>query len=142
MIRRLKPEHAELIQDIRQPEAVDDIRAALETYLSIGEGYSIFNKKDELIAIGGMVSLWPGVGDFWMVTSTKVEQNKLLFYKDTRRLFIYGANKYKLHRAQCQVRADNRTSQAWLKRLGFTFESVKSKFGADKTDYWEYVCLF
>lgn len=124
--------------DLKSLTGLGDIKAIVEYYEKAGPAVSYF-VNGQIIAMIGMVELWRGVAEIWMLTTDHVENNKLFFYKQTLNLMKKYSDK--LHRIQCVTHIDNERSEKWLVRMGFKFEGIMKSYGADKADYKRFAWL-
>lgn len=92
----------------------------------------------EIIACAGVVKLWPGVGEAWMMVSGVVEKYPVFFHRTVKRILNRIQEKYQLHRIQGTVRADFEKGHHWIETLGFRCEGLQRMFGADRADHYRY----
>lgn len=86
----------------------------------------------EPIALIAVATIWPGVGEFWTLTTKNIDK----YPKDTLKLykkFIWWySNTHKLHRMQIHVTWDQEGWISWLNKMGFKIEGVMPKYTIDK----------
>lgn len=104
-----------------------------------GLGYTI-EAPEGLVASGGILPLWKGVGEAWVVTSELVEKYPLVFAKTAwRKLYEMMAN-MRLERAQTTIHKDHAVSQRWAERMGFENEGLMKKYLGGQ-DYYRYALV-
>jgi len=135
-----RPEHLLAIKH-RWPE----IGISPELMLSTGEIYSTGFARTGMvngrpIVCGGMMKLWLGVGETWVIGSDELKQNAIPFQRAILkyREAVFGMG---LHRLQCACHVDFTDSRKWLERLGFVDEGVMKAFASDKSDYIRYAIV-
>jgi hypothetical protein len=106
-----------------------------------GPCYTVMTDKDEIIACGGVVLLWPGVAEAWALTSDLVAQYALAFHRISKVTVSSAIQFWKLHRVQAVVHSRHEVSQRWVKRLGFKREAILTRYGADQSQYIMYALL-
>lgn len=85
-----------------------------------------------IAAAGGIVRLWPGVGEAWSVFAQWAERYKRLMLIHTRRFLDEKMAAYQLHRVQATLRTD--LPDSWLIHLGFEKEGMMRMYCADGCD--------
>jgi hypothetical protein len=136
------PEHAERIVlrdfDARCVAALGaDIRDLAAGYAAGGPGFSAVLDHGEVVASGGVMLQWPGVGCGWALTSELVEDYMLTFHRAFKRTIEKVQRDYRLDRIQTIVHEDHVVSQRWLARLGFEEESLMLKVLGGE-NYYQY----
>lgn len=103
-----------------------------------GPAYTITNGVP--VACGGILPLWEGVGEGWIVTSPLVEKYPYTFaktvWRETERL-IRSLN---LDRIQTVVDAEHTVSQIWVERMGFENEGLMKKYLGGR-DFFRYALI-
>jgi len=94
---------------------------------------------DEIMAIGGVMILWPGVGEAWVGTSSLVERYPIIFTKCVRGYLNAVIRDEKLHRVQLNIVEYHKRSLAWVRLLGFFLESKMEKYGPNQETYYRFV---
>lgn len=130
-------EHLELLQlrdfEADKSEYIQKHAAGYEQ----GPGYSFYD-DDKLIFCGGVLFLWAGVGELWIICDICVKYyiRELYFYA---KLYLGRViERYKLHRVQAHVLANYKPGQRFLRRMGFREEGLLEKYDWHKEDY----CLY
>lgn len=105
--------------------------------LACGEAYTIL-LDGKVMASGGILPLWKGVGEAWAITSDMVESHKLFFGKTALKVFKKALNGFE--RVQTLIDADHAVSMKWAERLGFVNEGLMRKFIGGR-DYYRYALI-
>ena len=93
----------------------------------------------KVIAIGGIIDLWPGVGEIWSVISKDIIGKWVHWVaihrhaKGMVRMWFDAGG----HRLQASIIRANGylLARAWLHRLGFGFEGTMAQYGFDRSNY-------
>jgi hypothetical protein len=109
------------------PEAISKNLGKGPAFTAIANG--------EIIACGGIVPFWKGVGEGWVVTSELLNLYRLTFAKTVWRLFYRLIKEMNLDRVQTTIDAENVISQAWVERMGFEYEGPMRKYIDGRTFY-------
>jgi len=88
-----------------------------------------------IIACGGVVVLWRGVGEAWGLTTKLVESYRILYYKTTKTMIESVAQSFNLHRVQATIPVGHEHAARFIMRMGFTREGLMKKFGPDGHDF-------
>jgi len=126
--------------DRRSLEALENMDELLEVYSARGLAWT-GRVNGEVLAIGGVARLWPGVGEGWMLTSDHVPRHARDFHRTVKGLLELAKTSMQLHRLQATVRwasddqAGNRIRLRWARALGFESEGLMLHYGANG-DHW------
>ena len=112
--------------------------SAISVNLSKGPAYTITNGTP--IACGGILPLWKGVGEGWVVTSDFVEKYPILFAKTVWRNMAALIESMDLERIQTVVDAEHDVSRKWVERMGFKSEGLMRKYIGGR-DYIRYALI-
>jgi hypothetical protein len=97
-----------------------------------GPGYTAYVKDDILLCAGVMI-IWKGLGEAWVVTSPLIHKYPILSTKGV----VYFLNKIikdnNLERVQAVVQKDHEMANRWIKVLGFKPEGHMPNYRAGKT---------
>jgi len=93
-----------------------------------------------LVASGGVIPLWKGVGEAWVVTSELVKTYPIMFAKTTWRKLYEIINSNGIERVQTTIHKNHITSQRWAERMGFENEGLMKKFLGGE-DYYRYALI-
>jgi hypothetical protein len=89
-----------------------------------------------VIGCGGVMLLWPGVGEGWMLPGTDTHRHKLALHRTVGRQIVELQDHERLRRLQTIVNVNYPESARWLSRLGFENEGLMKRFGVNGDDYW------
>ena len=98
--------------------------------------------EGEIIACGGVLPFWKGMGEAWLVTSPLVEKFKLSLAKSVHDKLEEIIKKMKLERVQTLVDGEHITGQKFIERLGFINETPNGmrKYLGGRT-YYRYALI-
>lgn len=96
--------------------------------------------KDGVIACGGVLPIWKGVGEGWAITSDLVCKYPFSFAKIVHKKLGEIIRYYKLDRVQTVVHSEFKTSIKWIERMGFKYEGEMPKYIAGMT-YFRYAWI-
>lgn len=88
---------------------------------------------DKIIAAGGIVVMWKGVGEAWALTSPLVRQYPIFFTRTIRNYLNGLIITHKFERVQSVVQKDYEMAIRWIEALGFKPEGEMPKYRAGKT---------
>lgn len=138
MLDTYQPQHILKMQDeIRQEEALalgDAIARTAMMFYKSGPGITFIDEQGPYACLG-MIPLWPGVGDLWMVTTDRAALHPFELTRTMRRIMEENRPVYEYHRLQCAVLETNTTSRNWLERLGFVEEGPLEAYDSMKNNY-------
>jgi hypothetical protein len=112
-------------------------RLLFASYPSRGPAFTLMS-EDNPVCAGGIVPLWPGVAEAWMLISKYVNQYPLSVYKSVSSVMLDIIEKMELFRVQTVIKEDDKTAIRWIERLGYTREGLLRQFGPDRQDYFIY----
>ena len=104
-----------------------------------GIAYTI-EAPEGLVASGGVIPLWKGVGEAWVVTSELVETYPVLFAKTVWRKLLEIISANGIERIQTTIHKDHIVSQRWVERMGFENEGLMKKYLGGE-DYYRYALI-
>jgi len=94
---------------------------------------------DGVAGCGGIVELWPGVGQAWAILSGRALSHPLTLTRTAQRELDRIARRCKLSRVQATVADGHGAGARWLAFLGFEVEGLLVNYGPGGTgDYWIY----
>jgi len=97
-----------------------------------GPAITLLNDENRIIACGGIINIWNGVGEAWSVSST-IAARYPKFILSTARQFIAGCTEY--HRIQAIVIDGFIRAEKLLAHLGFECEGKLRKYSETGQDY-------
>lgn len=135
---KIIPFKIEHFDAMESDEATRENRSLYERYPDLGPSWTIM-MKDVPVVSGGVVVIWKGVGEAWMLLNgDMIFQYPLTVYRVVKTLLDAIIHDCKLHRVQTFVLDGHPKAHRWIKALGFTSEGKLAGFGPDKKDYWVY----
>lgn len=96
---------------------------------------------DELVAVGGVLKYWNGVGEAWLVLGKKSGEHKIEVVRKVRQMLWLAMDELKLWRIQATERRDFHKSVKMAEHLGFKLEGLMLKYTADKADAYLYALV-
>lgn len=134
------PEHFNGM-DLRDPAAVHgygpEYRDLLGRYAQWGPAWTLLSDGRPIMS-GGVVILWPGVGEAWTLISKQVTDYPLAAVKALRKCIAEAVERHGLRRIQATARRNDDRAVALLHVLGFKVEGLMPRYGPDGEDY--YMC--
>lgn len=87
------------------------------------------------IACFGLVLMWPGVAEAWLLTDEAIKDYALPFTRAARKFFACAEQSFRLHRTQitCDTRFEGAVE--WAQAVGFRVEARLHRYGPDGTDH-------
>ena len=140
-IRDFKPEHADEIISFGMNSKLMEIDASFEdnricNYSTKGNAYTMFMNDKPVFAIG-IVILWDGVAEGWVMASQNIFEMKFLAAKTMKELTDDMCKKNKIKRLQTSVKVDFKLGVRFATWLGLEVEGLKKKYGPDGSDYYQ-----
>lgn len=91
-----------------------------------------------VVAVGGVLPMWRGVGDIWMVGSDLIDKYPKSLFRLARSIINEATKGLSLHRVQCSVDVDQESHKRFVEHLGFSPEGLMRKYGANGEDHIRY----
>ena len=140
-IKDFKPEHADKIISFGMNSKLMEIDASYSdnricNYSTKGNAYTMFVDGDPVFAIG-IVLLWDGVAEGWVLASQNVFEMKFLAAKTMKELTDEMCKKNKIKRLQTSVKADFKLGVRFATWIGLEIEGLKKSYGPDGSDYYQ-----
>lgn len=144
MVNELKdfePEHAKKIISYGMNSKLMEIDAGFEdnhiyNYSTEGNAYTMFVNGKPVFSIG-IVVLWSGVAEGWVLASQNIFELKFLAAKTMKELTDDMCKKNKIKRLQTSVKADFKLGVRFATWLGLEIEGLKKSYGPDGSDYYQ-----
>jgi len=108
----------------------------IEIQAQSGLAYTGIDDEGDIIAIGGVSLLWPGVGAGWVLTSPLMVKYKIWTHRIIRDILNKAIKVHNLHRIESIILKNHGVSCKWVKRLGFRKEGLLRKYDSQGNDYW------
>lgn len=109
---------------------------AIATRLARGPSYTMVN-SEHVIASGGILPLWKGVGEAWVVSSDLVPKHYMAFVRTVVGQLNKITKDMSLDRVQTTVNVEHAVSIKWVEWMGFEREGLMRKFIGGQ-DYYRY----
>jgi len=140
-IKLFKKEDADLIIAEGLNDKLMEIDASFEdnricNYSKPGQAFTYFLNGKPVFACG-IVQLWDGVAEAWVLAGKNVFDIKILAAKTIKQLQDQTCKKYKIRRLQTSVKANFERGLRFATWCGFEVEGLKRKYGPDGTDYYQ-----
>ena len=144
MVNELKdfePDHAKKIISYGMNSKLMEIDAGFEdnhiyNYSTEGNAYTMFVNEKPVFSIG-VVILWSGVAEGWVLASQNIFELKFLAAKTMKELTDDMCKKNKIKRLQTSVKADFKLGVRFATWLGLEIEGLKKSYGPDGSDYYQ-----
>lgn len=142
-VRKFEPIMASIIP--LRPEQQDSMTEGMIRHSHLIETTSHYNVgvyyDKELIFVGGVVPVWPNVGEGWLLVSYRFPE---LFKKASREL-LKGIRAYfnsmPYQRIQTPVLEDFKEGKQFLRAFGFEEEGLMKKYGPEGLNYYRYALV-
>ena len=117
-----------------------------QAYQAAGPAWTVLD-GEAVIACGGVVRFWPGVGECWCWAGAGVDPCPVAFARLARRVVdsLFGSPSgrpfaslpggHGFHRLQLHARQDDPRANRFALHLGFTLEGRCPGFGADRSTH-------
>jgi len=144
MANELKPflsEHADQIIAIGLNDKLMEIDASYSAnricdHSQPGNAFTMF-VNDKPVFACGIVVLWDGVAECWVMASQNVYEMKFLAARTILELQEKLCKKNKIRRLQTSVKADFKLGLRLATWCGLEVEGLKKKYGPDGSDYYQ-----
>ena len=140
-LKDFEPDHAKKIISYGMNSKLMEIDAGFEdnhiyNYSTEGNAYTMFVNGKPVFSIG-IVILWSGVAEGWVLASQNVFEMKFLAAKTMKELTDEMCKKNKIKRLQTSVKADFKLGVRFATWLGLEIEGLKKSYGPDGSDYYQ-----
>jgi hypothetical protein len=98
--------------------------------------------NDKPIYAVGIVTLWDGVAEGWVLANKNIFEIKFIAAKNILEVSEALCKKYKIKRLQTSVKADFKLGVRFATWLGLEIEGLKRKYGPDGSDYYQLARIF
>ena len=110
-------------------------------YSQPGNAYTMW-VDDKPVFSFGMVILWKGVAEGWVMASQNIFDIKFLAAKTITNMMIDHCKKNKIKRLQTSVKAEFKEGVRFATWLGMEIEGLKKNYGPDGSDYYQLARIF
>tara|TARA_R100001594_G_C3997544_1_gene253880 strand:- start:283 stop:777 length:495 start_codon:yes stop_codon:yes gene_type:complete len=128
------------MMDIRKEDQVffnhiEHFDQVISGYSHLGHSYVAVHHGRPL-AVFGVIPLWGGVAEAWLITDSKLGSIARPFHRVTKLMFDLFMSELCLFRLQVTVHTGNVRAIKWIKTLYFQEEGRLRKYGPDKEDFF------
>ena len=124
--------------DLEAYEATADPEKASKVFCN-GPAYTVFINEEILLCMG-IMKLWRGVGELWLITSPLVDKYPILTVKICKQYLRDTIRNIGFVRVQAIVRTDYDTGQRWAEMFGFKCEGEMKKYHGGM-DFYRYALV-
>ena len=97
---------------------------------------------NKVIASAGLVPLWPGVAEAWMIPGADTGRHAIAVGRELRRRLGSVMRDRGLNRVQANIHHEFERATRLAEWLGFKNEGLMRRFGVEGADYFRYArCL-
>lgn len=100
-------------------------------------GYTMMKNGEPLLSTG-IIELWPGVGETWLVTSSKITDYPISVARTVRNGMRWMIEKKGYWRVQANVQVGWPVAERFAYWMGMKSEGLMPKFGLDQADHWRF----
>ena len=137
-LKPFKQEHADQIISYGMNHKLMEIDASFKDNRICledrGDGYTLFINKKPIVA-GGIIVIWKGVAEGWVMANQNIYDVKLLACKEIKNRTDLLCEKNKIKRLQTSVKASFTTGVRFASWLGLKNEGLMKNYGPDGSDY-------
>lgn len=135
------PEHKDLIK-LRKFDNLAFVYDSLDAYAEYGQSFSLLDNNNLVIAMGGIVAKWPGVGIAWIAAQEELNPYRFIFAKNVKKELNRIAFEVGYHRIETTVRTDFPEAVKFIEWLGFDKEGLLKQGLPGKVDCYSYAKLY
>jgi len=119
---------------------IGDLDQRAGIYACAGPAVTVID-NDIVLAIGGVLKFWQGVGEAWLQVSPAGRLQKMAIYKEMKSLLDRAFDEQGFHRIQAAVLDGHIEAHRTCLRLGFIPEGMMVNFGPNKENFIRYCRL-
>ena len=97
---------------------------------------------DNPILAGGIVPLWNGVAEGWVMASKEVNDYKIKSASAVKKRLDLLCNNNNIYRLQTAVKAEFKTGVRFAEWLGLKNEGLMTMYGPDQTNYYRMAKIY
>lgn len=140
-----QPNHIDLM-DIRSIEiassfVLPDAKLRMQAMAEASIECGTFLLDGKIMFAAGVMQLWPGVLEGWIIPTVYVPEAPIWFVKKIKGYFEAFAETFRCHRFQTYTFADEQ-HEKWMELLGFHKEGTLKEYSHNKKDYSIYAREF
>jgi hypothetical protein len=98
--------------------------------------------NDEPIICGGIVPMWDGVAEGWVLSSKRIFDYKIKAAGSIKKRLDLLCTNNKIWRLQTSVKEEFKTGVRFAEWLGLKKEGLMMKYGPDKTNYYRMAKIY
>jgi hypothetical protein len=145
IVKTFKQEHADQIISYGMNYQLMDIDASYKKNricaADKGNAYTLFVDKKPICA-GGIILLWKGVAEGWVMANQNIFEVKFLAAKEIKRRTDVLCERNKIKRLQTTVKYDFSEGIRFASWLGLKPEGIMKKYGPDGSDYYRMAKIY
>ncbi len=145
IVKPFKQEHADEIISFGMNSKLMEVDASFKDNrickADKGNAYTLFIDKKPVVA-GGIILLWKGVAEGWVMASQNVFDIRFLAAKTMKELTDEMCQRNKIKRLQTSVKAEFKLGIRFATWLGLEVEGLKKNYGPDGSDYYQLARIF
>ena len=138
IIKPFKQEHADKIISYGMNDKLMELDASYKDHriclADKGNAYTLFIDNKPIVA-GGIIVIWKGVAEGWVMANQNIYDVKLLACKEIKNRTDLLCEKNKIKRLQTSVKASFTTGVRFASWLGLKKEGLMKNYGPDGSDY-------
>lgn len=115
-----------------------EYRERYEMYAQNGSAFTLLDKEGNILACGGVVVHWAGVGEVWILKSKSLSEHPVSAFRVGRFGIADALERLNLHRIQATVEAGDVLAQNYIEAFDFVLEGKLRCYGPEKQDYFLY----
>lgn len=132
------PDHAIELETgplkIETERPVSDLTERYELAAINGLSFSAID-NGWVVASAGLIPLWPGVAEAWLLASNRIDQHAIPIGRAVRRGLYEKIEMEQLHRVQAVTRHDEPMLARWARFLGMQHEGKMLAYDQRQADY-------
>jgi len=117
------------------PDYVANYASLTDAYKNIGYAWCGVANGSPVCAFG-LVPLWNGVGEVWMLTDVRLPRFARTFHRVSRQMFNIYIEELNMIRLQCTVHSRNLQARKWIESMYFKKEGLLKQYGPDGHDFF------
>ena len=137
-VKTFKQEHADKIISYGMNSKLMELDASYKDHriclADKGNAYTLF-VNDKPIVAGGIIVIWQGVAEGWVMANRNIYDVKFLAAKEIKNRTDILCEKNKIKRLQTSVKASFTTGVRFASWLGLKKEGLMKNYGPDGSDY-------
>jgi hypothetical protein len=97
---------------------------------------------NNIILAGGIIPIWDGVAEGWVMSSKRVFDHKIRAASSVKKRLDYLCINNNIQRLQTCVKEKFETGVRFAEWLGLEKEGLMRKYGLDGTNYWRMAKIY